>query len=82
MRYTALPMLFMLVSTLTAMISKLKGFYDRDQYLLLAVGGALLAIAAGIIIEGFRAFARRDRYGDDLIVFADRATAPANLSKR
>ena len=80
--YTALPMLFMLVSTLTAMISKLKGFYDRDQYLLLAVGAALFAIAAGIIIEGFRAFARRDRYSDDLIVFADRATAPAHLPKQ
>ena len=80
--YTALPMLFMLVSTLTAMISKLKGFYDRDQYLLLTVGGALLAIAAGIIIEGCRAFARRDRCSDDLIAFADRATAPDHPSKR
>ena len=74
--YTALPMMFMLVSTLTAMVQKLKGFYDADQYLLLAVGGALFVIAISIIIEGARAFTRRESFKDDAIIFANELTAP------
>ncbi len=73
--YTALPMVFMLVSTLTAMVEKLKGFKENKQYLLLTVGVALFLIAVGIIIEGIRAFARRERYDDDAIVFDEDSAA-------
>ena len=74
--YTALPMVFMLVSTLTAMVEKLRGFKENEQYLLLTVGVALFLIAVGIIIEGVRAFARRERYDDDAITFADDSATP------
>ncbi len=73
--YTALPMVFMLVSTLTAMVEKLKVFKEKEQHLLLVVGLALFLIAVGIIIEGIRAFARRDRYDDDAIVFDEDSAA-------
>ncbi len=69
MRYTALPLLFMLVSTLTAMAKKLTAFKENEQYLLLTVGVALYLDAVGIIIEGIRAYARRERHDDDAIVF-------------
>ena len=73
--YTALPMVFMLVSTLTAMAKKLTAFKENEQYLLLTVGVALFLIAVGIIIEGIRAFASRERYDDDAIVFDGDSTA-------
>jgi len=73
--YTALPMVFMLVSTLTAMVEKLMGFKKDQQYLLLTVGVALFLVAVGIIIEGIRAFARGERHDDDAITFADDSAA-------
>jgi carbon starvation protein len=74
--YTALPMVFMLVSTITALARKLKGFKDNEQHLLLVVGVALLLIAVGIITAGIRAFARREHHKDDAIVFASDDTKP------
>ncbi len=71
---TALPMLFMLISTLTAMVKKLMGFFENDQHLLFCVSGALFLIAIGIIVEGLRAFARREHHDDDAIVFASEST--------
>lgn len=68
--YTGLPMAFMLTSSLVALLSKLRDFWKADYYLLLAAGTVLLLLAVGIIIEGVRAFMRRDRYADDLVVFA------------
>ncbi len=59
--FTGLPAVFMLISTFIAIIEKLVGFYGDDQHLLLTVGGALLLTGVGIVIEGARAFARRDR---------------------
>ena len=68
-------MVFMLVSTLTAMVEKLKGFKENEQYLLLTVGLALFLIGVGIILEGIRAFAHLKRYDDDAITFADDSAA-------
>ena len=68
--YTGLPMAFMLISSLVALLSKLRDFWRADYHLLLAAGTVLLLLAVGIIVEGVRAFMRRDRYSDDLVVFA------------
>lgn len=69
--YTAIPMAFMLVSTFTALVQNLIGFVRDRQYLLAAVGSVLLLIGVGVVVEGIRAFVRRDRYTDEQIVFAD-----------
>ncbi len=65
--FTALPMVFMLVSTGVAMVRKLAGFAVDREYLLLAVGVALMLIGVGIFVEGLRAYRRRERYTDEII---------------
>ena len=59
----------MLVTTLIALVQNIWGFFQNRQYLLLTVGTALLLVGAGIVVEGLRAFARRDRHEDDDITF-------------
>ncbi len=68
--YTGLPMVFMLVSTLTAMVRKIKGFSDQGEHLLFGMGLILLVIGVWIIVEGILAFRRRTRYESDLITFS------------
>ena len=68
--YTGIPMVFMLISTFTALIENLVEFYEARHFLLLGVGGGLLLVAVGIIVEGLRAFIRNERASDDLITFA------------
>ena len=68
--YTGLPMVFMLISTFTALVENLVGFYRGGRYLLFVVGIILFLLALGIVIEGVRSFLRRERHTDDAIVFA------------
>jgi len=68
--YTGIPAVFMLGSTFIALGENLKGFYDKEQYLLLIVGSLLFLVALGIVIEGIRALMRGDRYETDEVVFA------------
>lgn len=60
--FTAIPMLFMLISTFVALTMNLLGFYRNGQHLLLAVGIALLVVGVGVVVEGARAYRRRDRH--------------------
>lgn len=69
--FTALPMLFMLISTVTAVIEHLAEFWRKEQHLLIIVGSALLLTAIGIVVEGIRTYRRGERYDDDLISFPD-----------
>jgi len=69
--FTGLPMVFMLVSTTVALLSKLWEFYKLEQGLLLLVGSVLLLLAAGIVVEGVRAFLGGQHYEDDQIVLAE-----------
>ncbi len=71
--YTGLPMAFMLISTFVALIEKLWDFWKDRYYLLLITGTGLLLLAIGIIVEGVKAFLRRERHADDLITFAAEA---------
>ena len=59
----------MLVSTFVAVVEKLRGFLNDGHYLLLCVGGALLLITLGIIIEGARTVLRGEHHDDDMISF-------------
>ena len=69
--FTGIPMVFMLVSTFTALVRNLTDFWKKDQTLLFVVGSALLVLAVGIIIEGLRAFLRSERHTDDMITFGE-----------
>lgn len=68
--YTGIPMVFMLISTFTALIQNLIGFWQKQQTLLFVVDIALLMIGIGIVIEGLRAFSSQKRYDTDEIEFA------------
>jgi carbon starvation protein len=64
--YTLLPMLFMMVTSIVAMVLNVRGFYEEGQHLLLAVGGLLLVLAVWLAVEGALCFRRlrRDRRGE------------------
>jgi carbon starvation protein len=50
--FTAVPMVFMLVTTFVAMVIKLKDFWELKTYLLLCVGGGILILAIWLSVEG------------------------------
>ena len=50
--YTLLPMLFMLITTITAMSANVQTFYREGQTLLLVIGVSLLLLAAWVVMEG------------------------------
>ena len=56
--YTALPMVFMMVTTLVAMVSNVRTFYMQKNYLLLGVGAAVLLLAIWLVVEGVVRFTR------------------------
>ncbi len=66
--YTAVPMAFMLVSTVVAMVGNLRQFYAAGDGPLMSVGGILLVLAFWLCGEGVAA-TRRDR---GLFAAADR----------
>ncbi len=49
--YTAIPMVFMLATTLVAMFLKIRDFWNSGAYLLLAIGGSILGLAIWLAIE-------------------------------
>ena len=82
--YTGVPMVFMLISTLVALVENLNGFWKSGQILLFVVGSALLVLAVWIISEALLAFRRGDRYTDDVITFPRprQAAPPLDQSSR
>ncbi len=54
-----LPMLFMMITTLTAMIMKLRDFLAQDQKVLLALGAAITVIALWLVVEALLALRRQ-----------------------
>jgi carbon starvation protein len=56
--FALIPMVFMLVTTIVAMILNVRGFYNSGSYLLLAVGLMLLLLALWLTVEGVLGFAR------------------------
>ena len=56
--YTALPMVFMMVTTLVAMVSNVRTFYQQKNYLLLGIGAAVLLLAIWLVVEGVVRFTR------------------------
>ena len=56
--YTAIPMVFMLVTTLAAMIINVVQFFNQGSYLLLAVGAVVLFLALWLVFEGILRFTR------------------------
>lgn len=50
--YTLLPMLFILVTTITAMVFNIGTFIRKGEPLLIVVGGSLLVLAGWLVVEG------------------------------
>ncbi len=63
--YTGLPMLFMLATTLTAMIIKLRDFWNSGSYLLLVLGGMIFLLSIWLAVEAVIRVAksRREKLG-------------------
>ena len=59
--YTAAPMGFMLVSTLTVMGTNLAGFWTAGQWLLLATGATIFSLAVWLVAEAALAVVRYRR---------------------
>ena len=53
---TLIPMIFMLVTTIVAMILNVRDFYNGNSYLLLVVGLILLVLAVWLTVEGVLRF--------------------------
>jgi carbon starvation protein len=49
--YTAIPMLFMMITTVIAMVIKLKDFWELKTYPLLIVGVAIIVLAIWLAVE-------------------------------
>jgi carbon starvation protein len=56
--YTLLPMVFMLVVTISAMVIKLQTFWRKENWMLLGVGGAILLLAVWLALEAFLSLMR------------------------
>ncbi len=54
--FTLIPMIFMLVTTMVAMVLNVRNFYNDENYLLLAVGLILLVLAVWLTVEGVLRF--------------------------
>ena len=62
--YTAIPMAFMLITTITAMLIKLNDFWELDSYLLLAVGLAILLLTLWLTAEALLRVVRERQIAD------------------
>ena len=65
--FTGVPGVFMLVSTLIAMVGKCRDFLEKENYLLLTLCCALLVLAVWVLVEAALAIRRGDRHEGDEI---------------
>lgn len=62
--YTAIPGIFMLITTVSAMVIKLRDFWNLQTYLLLVIGTAILGLAVWLTVEAvIRLRATREQAG-------------------
>ena len=71
--FTALPMLFMMVTTCVALVINLQKFHSEGQTLLFVVGVMLLGLAVWIVVEGVLTF-RAGRKEDSLEILLEPPT--------
>lgn len=62
--YTAIPMAFMLITTIAAMLIKLNDFWELESYLLLAVGFAILILTLWLATEALLRVVRERQVAD------------------
>ena len=73
--YTGVPMAFMLLSTLTAMVGNLWEFWTTAQWMLLVTGGVIFTLAIWLTVEAWiavRRFRRRPVIEGLEVEFAER----------
>jgi len=70
--YTGIPMLFLMGSTIFAMVTNVRGFQAQGDWILFAVGTILLVLAVWLLVEAFICVRKVKNSGsrlDDLSVF-------------
>ena len=60
--YTAGPMIFMLITTLTAMLIKIRDFWNNKTYLLLILGGMILVLSIWLAVEAGLRILKKDKF--------------------
>ena len=60
--YTAVPMAFILASTLLAMVSNLLDFWSSRDLMLLITGGTVLVLALWLVVEAWLAVGRHRKH--------------------
>ena len=60
--YTAVPMVFILASTLLAMVSNLLDFWSSRDLMLLITGGTVLVLALWLVVEAWLAVGRHRKH--------------------
>jgi carbon starvation protein len=74
--YTGIPMIFMLISTLRAMITNLLEFFHKSEWPLFLVGFVLLVLASWLIIEAvlsIRQFVKKKEINESPEVFTEQS---------
>ncbi|MGM0575764.1 MAG: carbon starvation CstA family protein [Myxococcota bacterium] len=61
--YTGIPMVFLLGTTLKAMVTNVQRFWDQGAWPLFVVGGLLLILGVWLVVEAFLAVLRHRREG-------------------
>jgi carbon starvation protein len=72
--YTGIPMVFMLITTLDAMIDNVRDFFEKSEWPLFFVGAFLFILAVWLIVEAILAVRRFRKKGEkvnSLEVFVD-----------
>ena len=59
--YTGVPMVFMLITTLTAMVIKIRDFWNSETYLLLILGGGIFLLSLWLGLEAVLRVAQTGR---------------------
>jgi carbon starvation protein len=72
--YSGIPMIFMLISTLRAMVTNLISFFEKSEWPLFLVGFILIVLAGWLIVEAVNAvwrFRQKKMYVQSLDVFPE-----------
>jgi carbon starvation protein len=67
--FTLIPMIFVLVVTIWAMVSNLWDFFNKDEYLLMVLSAIIIFLTAWLLVSGMTAlfkYGRNGRYGIDV----------------
>ena len=60
--YTLIPMIFMMITTMAAMILNIRTYYNAENWMLTGIGVVIFMLALWLLFEAWAAYRRRDVY--------------------